>query len=210
MSEPRIFTICVVQNEADVIGDCIDRAVEFSERLWVCDLGSSDATWEVIQAKRSDAVHVAHRADLSDLGVKDVRIGMLDEVRSEIPDGSWLYRLDADEFIVGDPSPLLTQATRQGADVVRGWHLNFRPTRADLRLLDELGEDEWKRTPLFDRLRSYQVDFPHWRFLRMAPEVRWRVEDGRSRVSQALRAGLASARRPNGFLTATPRAPSRL
>jgi len=183
MSEFRVYTHCVVQNEADVIGPCLDTAAEFSERIWVWDMGSTDSTWEVLESRRSDTIQVSRHEDLSSLTVKDIRIQMLDELRPEIPEGSWLYRLDADEFIIGDPRPLLAAAAREGAELVRGWVLNFRPTHADIRLMDELGQAEWERIPLVERLRSYRVGSPFWKFLRITPDVRWWVEDERSRVA---------------------------
>jgi hypothetical protein len=183
MSESRVYTHCIVQNESDVIESCLDRAEEFSERIWIWDLGSSDGTWELLQSRPSDIVDVSRREDLSSLSVKEVRMRMLDELRHEIPEGCWLYWLDADEFIIGDPRPLLAAAAREGAELVRGWTLEFRPTPADIQLMDELGEAKWQQIPLVERLRSYQVGFPFWKFLRMTPEVRWWVEDGRSRVS---------------------------
>jgi len=190
MSGPRVFTHCIVQNEGDVIGPCLDNAARFSERIWVWDMESSDGTWEVLESRKSDTIHVSQREGLSSLSVKEIRMRMLDELRPEIPEGSWLYRLDADEFIIGDPLPLLALADREGAELVRGWNLDFRPTPADIRLMDEMGAEAWERMPLTERLRSYQVRALHWKFLRITPEVRWWVEDERSRLAHV------SGRRP--------------
>jgi hypothetical protein len=175
----EIYGISVVQNEQDVVRENLEWASRFFERIWVWDLGSSDDTWEILQELQSERVCVAQRPEVE--FSRAVRPFFLNEVRSQIPDGAWLYRLDADEFLASDPKPILEQAEAEGAELVRAWHLNFYPVAAELGQLAELGEAEWLRIPLFERLRNYRVEWIEWRFLRLLPGVVWEASGGRSK-----------------------------
>lgn len=181
---PRIFGVGVVQNEVDVIGESVPWAARFCERLWVWDLGSDDGTWEKLQAVRSERVEVSRRPELP--YAASLRATMVEELRDRIPPGSWVYILDADEFLVGDPVPLLRRAEARGCALVRAWFLNFVPTDRDLARMGQVGEAAWAALPLADRLRHYQLD--HWpdkRFVRLVPGLQWTAVGRHNRLRTA-------------------------
>ena len=179
--DSSVYTICVVQNEADVIGDSLRWASRFSEKIWVWDLGSVDETWEILKGLESPQISVTQQRGIT--FTKEIRMRMLDAVRSEIPSGAWLYRLDADEFMVGDPRPTLAAAG--SADLVRAWQLHFYPTEEDIKRMEKMGEAAWSAEPLFKRLQYYRVGWPEWRFVRVTPELTWTARDGRAKLRGA-------------------------
>lgn len=188
----ELYAICVVQNEEDVIRDSIEWAGRFCERIWVWDLGSIDSTWEILTDIQSSRLCVARKSNLT--YSKMVRGLIFQEVRPHIPDGAWLYRLDADEFVIGDPRPALRAAANEGAELASAWHLNFYPTEKDVRFMQTLGQAEWERIPLFQRLRSYRVEWLEWRFVRVGPDLVWDASKSRSRLRRADGSKLAGSR----------------
>lgn len=45
----RIYSLCLVKDEADIIEYTLSRAAEWSHRIFVMDNGSTDGTWELVQ-----------------------------------------------------------------------------------------------------------------------------------------------------------------
>ncbi|MGI9592816.1 MAG: glycosyltransferase family 2 protein [Myxococcota bacterium] len=177
---PRLHAICVVQNEFDVIGESVRWAARFCDQVTVWDLGSYDGTTELLKGFDLPNVQVSLCPDVP--YSKGIRGQMLEDLRPSLPEGSWLYVLDADEFVVGDPKPLLRRAAAAGAHIVRAWHMNFYPTPSDLARIDEMGDEAWAAIPLFDRLRWYQAEWKERRFLRITDDFSWTERDGRSKM----------------------------
>jgi len=193
-SVPEIYGICVVQNEEDVIGESLSWAGRFCEKIWVWDLGSSDRTWEILSQMASEKYRVDRRPDLSYSA--GLRAAVVQSVRAEIPEGSWVYILDADEFLVGDPRLLLASAEAQRAALVRSWFLHFVPAEEDISRLETMGEAAWSQIPLERRLRHYLLDpWPDKRFIRLTADVEWTATGRHNRLRHADGRRLRVARR---------------
>lgn len=175
---PHLHAISVVTNEIDVVGESIPWAAQLCDRVTVWDLGSTDGTYERLKELESPTVRVTRREDVP--YSRAIRPLMLEHIRAELPEGSWLYVLDADEFMACDPKPLLREATAAGANIVRAWRLDFFPTRADIARLHEIGAEAWQQIPLFERLRWYRAEHQERRFLRISEDFSWEERDGRS------------------------------
>lgn len=181
---PRIYGVGVVQNEEDVIGESLSWAGRFCERIWLWDLGSSDRTWEVLSGMASERFVVSRRPDLA--YAASLRSAVVAEARPHLPEDAWIYILDADEFLVGDPRPLLEGAARAGADLVKAWFLNFFPTQEDVVRMDALGVADWSKIPLDRRLRSFMLDpWPDKRFIRLTPGLSWTASGKYNRIRLA-------------------------
>ena len=48
----KIHSICVVKNEADIVGYCLREALKWSDYVYVYDGESTDGTWEVVKSSR--------------------------------------------------------------------------------------------------------------------------------------------------------------
>jgi hypothetical protein len=179
----KIYGVSVVQNESDVIAESLTRALSFCERIWVWDLGSTDGTWEALDKLRSDRIIPKQQTGLRFTSSLKGRV--FAEARAQIEEGAWIYILDADEFLVGDPQPALKAAEREGAARVGVWQVNFFPVRTDLERLNAMGETSWEKLPLVERFRHYRVEWFEWRFIRVIPELVWDVSGMHSRFSDA-------------------------
>jgi hypothetical protein len=188
----EVYAIGVVQNEEDVVRESVAWASRFCRRIWVWDLGSTDRTSQILSQLASEHACVARTSDLP--YSKTVRGALLGEIRAQMPEGAWLYKLDADEFVVGDPRPILEAAEREGAESVHGWHLDFYPTLDDIAELRATGEADWERLPLFERIRHYRVGWAEWRFAKLAPGFVWDVSSGRNKLRKAGGAKLERSR----------------
>lgn len=154
------------------------------------------SSWGKLYLRIPDELRPASIVDFS-CGHADFLARLPVEMRRVGPDGNPGYAdeyraagiefhasdFDADEFVAGDPKPLLEAAARSGAHIVPAWHMNFYPTPSDIARIRELGAEKWEKTPLFDRLRWYQADWKELRFLRVTDDFVWEQRDGRSKMT---------------------------
>lgn len=113
----KIFALMLVKDEIDVIDAVIDHARGWADRIVVLDTGSTDGTWERLQAmddgqvvawmQTAEPYHDSQRAD------------MMAHFRHEAAPGDWWCKLDADEFFHDDPRQFL-------AAVPRPYHCVFK------------------------------------------------------------------------------------
>ncbi|OQA25939.1 MAG: hypothetical protein BWY59_01569 [Verrucomicrobia bacterium ADurb.Bin345] len=188
----KIYGISVVQNEGDIIRESLEWALRFCERIWIWDLASTDNTWDILQQMRSDRIVAERREGIS--FVNSVRGLVFQTARDQIGENNWIYALDADEFVVGDPKSVLASAEQEGAAVVRAWQINFFPTRGDLVRLASMGENAWATIPLNERLRHYRVEWLEPRFVRVVPGLIWDTSTPFSRYMHPDGTGLRVSR----------------
>lgn len=167
----NIYGVCIVRNESDVIADSLRWAARFCRKIWVWDLGSTDGTWEVLQ--RLDLPQVVGIRKNAMPFINALRGRVYADAKAEIEAGSWICIVDADEFFVGDPGPLLAAAEREGAGIVGTWQINFLPTEQDAAALRDAGESTWTSIPLRERIRHYRVEWFEHRFIRVVPGFTW-------------------------------------
>jgi glycosyltransferase involved in cell wall biosynthesis len=104
----RIFGICLIKNEADIIEYCLKEALKWADKIFVYDNGSTDGTWEIVQriAALSNKV-VAWKSEY-----KPYHDGLRAEVYNEFKHlakkGDWWAFIDADEFFIDDPRAFLS------------------------------------------------------------------------------------------------------
>jgi hypothetical protein len=170
----NIYGVGVVQNEADVIRDSLAWAVRFCRRIRIWDLGSTDGTWEILQGMAGDRIEVFRKEGLP--YASSLRGRIAEEWRAELGEGAWIFILDADEFLVGDPVPVLAEAEQRGASLVGVWQVNFFPTAGTLLDIERLGEPAWAGQTLERRFRHYRVEWFEWRFVRLARDLVWDTE----------------------------------
>jgi len=171
-SEPRIYSILVVKNEADVVGDAIDAALAWSEAILVLDNASTDETWEIVldAARRSGRVFPYLRTDEP---FSDGLRARLYQAYRHLPraGADWWCLLDADEFHVADPRPVLARAPRS-CNAILGSFFTYYFTSVDAAAYRDDPED-WLKRPLFDRLRWYRNDGANIRCFRHNPRAHW-------------------------------------
>lgn len=167
----RLFAICLVKNEADVITQSLTHAAGFCERVYVLDNGSTDGTWEKVRhlAEKIDRI-VAFGQDCSKFD-NNLRGIVYDAFHKDMSDDDWWMILDADEFMAEDPRPIIQVAGDQGADCINAWQANFYFTTTDLRLW-ESGLDSRDR-PITERRRFYRIDHKERRIFKNRTDGKW-------------------------------------
>jgi glycosyltransferase involved in cell wall biosynthesis len=163
----KILAILLVKNEVDIVGAALKDAVNWARRIFVIDNGSTDGTWELIQALAGEVV-VPWRRELGPYR-RALRAEAFNAFHGEASAGDWWCRMDADEFYAEDPRAFLAAVPRR-YHVVLKKSLDYRITREDLA--------EHEFTGRFDEDRPYiryikpacQAEF---RFFRHSDRVRW-------------------------------------
>jgi glycosyltransferase involved in cell wall biosynthesis len=172
----EILGLCLVKNEGDVIESSLRHALQWCDRIYVADNGSTDDTWDTVQRLAVET------------GGRVVAHGIIDEpfydgMRSEIYNAvhhqhraeDWWYYLDGDEFLVEDPRPLLERALAAGHTAVRAWIVQFDFTTEDLAAW-ESGRVS-PEVAVTERLHWYRTDWREYRFFRNDPAVAWTNRD---------------------------------
>lgn len=172
----RIYGLGLCKNEDDVVGDAIEHALRFCDKVIVLDNGSTDRSFEVVQElERAHPGRVVAFGPVDEPFFDGMRSLVWDAFAAELGPDGWWYYLDADEFLEGDPIPVLERAAAGGFDSVKAWIVQFRFTELDLA--------EWERgggapppgqvVSVRDRLRHYRTDWREYRFLANRPVAPW-------------------------------------
>ena len=169
----RVFGLTLAKNEGDIIGQMLDAASTFCERIFVYDLGSTDNTWEIVESRAGNGVVVPWRKE--DIAYHNGRRArMFNAFHDTVRPGDWWLRLDADEFYDEDPRPILAAAERDRCHVVCSKHIQFYYTDTDYQAW-EAGEEtiEDRARPIRLRRRYYRVNSSEPMFFRHRRGMEW-------------------------------------
>lgn len=192
---PKFICLLPVRDEADIVGQCLDQLLTWSDEIFVFDTGSVDDTWEVIQDRAArDRRVVPLRKDPVYFNDTVVRGWMFHQARGSMRTGDWFLRVDADEFHHIPPPEFVASRLRPHETIVYHQYYNF--------VLLQREVDDWEagRETLADRMRPiaerrqwYTVsEYSEPRLCRYRDSMRWSP-----RVSFPYNAGyLAVARLP--------------
>jgi glycosyltransferase involved in cell wall biosynthesis len=174
--ETQIFGLCLVKNEADIIAQSLEAAIEWCDYIFVYDNGSDDGTWEIVSelATRSHRI-VPFKRD--DKPFQDsLRHEIFEHYREKARDGDWWCRCDADEFYIDDPRKFLDRVPTD-CDVVWSASFQFYFTDQDAALyrINPHAFDDSK--PIQEKCRYYRNDWSEPRFFRHHPAVRYETHD---------------------------------
>lgn len=160
----KIYAICLVKNEDDVIEQTLRHAARFCDRIFVIDNGSTDQTWDIVQSLQKQHEQIVPFMQTVDRYDEGMRWFAYDAQHRELSDNDWWLVLDADELLAEDPRPVIASAIRQEADVINAWQIQFYFTEKDYAEW-EAGRDD-RRTPIFERRRYYRIDWQEPRLFR--------------------------------------------
>lgn len=166
----KIFALCVVKNEGDIIEECLRTASQWADRIFVFDGQSTDGTWEKVVAMQNDKI-VPWRQDGKPFQ-ESLRAEPFNDRRSEASEGDWWCRLDADEFYIDNPREFLAQVPRRH-HVVWGVPIEYYITREDL---DQVNFNA-PMAEILPALRYYKAENSEQRFFRHRPGLVWRETD---------------------------------
>jgi Glycosyl transferase family 2 len=168
----RIFGLCLVKNEADIMRLSLEESLRWCDRIFVFDNGSSDATWDITrEVAARDRRVVPFKQDPKPFD-DALRAEIFNEYRLEARAGDWWCRLDADEFYVDDPRTFLGSVSPANHVVWGAW-LQFFLTERDLDRFPAGSESEPPFvTPDF-LPRYYQAKGGEPRFFRHRDRLVW-------------------------------------
>ncbi|HEY0792712.1 MAG TPA: glycosyltransferase family 2 protein [Chthoniobacterales bacterium] len=164
----KIHSICVVKNEGDVIGACLNAAARWSDRIIVYDGQSEDDTWDVVCSMASEKI-IPWKRD-GKVFQESLRAEVFNAFREGARPGDWWCHLDADEFYLENPRAFLARV-RPPEHVVWGVAVEFYLTEQDVspgyQLRPEVPPAD------LERLQFYAVTNSEPRFFRDRKRLTW-------------------------------------
>ena len=155
---PRIFALCFVKNEDDIIADSLLHAAHFCDRIYVVDNKSSDRTWEIVKNIDCDVIVPVGTVDFEHRDY--LRTWFMGSRKNELGINNWWYILDADEFLIGDPFRAIARAESENADIVAVDMINFHISRDEALEATATGKKEtWRDRKYYELYESGKVEF---------------------------------------------------
>ena len=167
----KLHAICLVKNEDDIIVQTLNHARRYCDRIFVFDNGSVDRTWEYVQELAKADSGIVPFGQTLEPYARNLRAAIYYEVGPQLSEEDWWLILDADEFLAEDPQPIMRQAIREGADVIRSWQIDFLYTDVDLRAWEE-GKDS-RSQPIMERRLFYLIRTQERRLFRNRRQLSW-------------------------------------
>jgi glycosyltransferase involved in cell wall biosynthesis len=173
----KIHGICIVKSEADIISECLTAASSWCDHIYVLDNGSTDDTWQMVQAlaHRLPAVvpWKSEQAPFSD----GLRSAIFHHFRADSRHGDWWCRLDADEFYIDDPRIFL-QKVPDKYDVVWTGNFSYYFTDEDAEQYRRTPERYGDDVPIEEKIRFYVNHWSEPRFFRFRDGITWAEGEG--------------------------------
>ncbi|BAU48101.1 glycosyl transferase family 2 [Sulfurifustis variabilis] len=167
----KLYAICLVKNEDDVIGQTLAHAARYCDGIFVIDNGSTDGTWDIVRDLAARDPRIVAFARTLEPYDDALRWPPYEEYHGRLSDDDWWLILDGDEFLAEDPRPVIAEASREPAEVINAWQIQFYYTEKD-HAAWLAGEDTRDR-PIFERRRHYRIDWQEPRLFRNRREGTW-------------------------------------
>lgn len=172
----KIHGLMVIRDEDDIIAESLTFLLEWIDHVYVLDMGSTDATWQIVNdfARRDKRVvpfkSCAYRFDDS------IRGYIFNCFRSRFRDGDWIVRTDADEIYHVNPRSFLRERVRPYESCVYlAWYY-FRLTNweVDDYQTARVTLPEDRRRPITERRRYYKIpNYAEPRMFRYRSSMKW-------------------------------------
>jgi hypothetical protein len=157
-NHPKLFGLCFVKNEDDIIADSVTHAAQFCDKVFVIDNASTDRTWDIVNGLDLDnLVSVCSK----DFIFRDyLRLQFMDTRKEELEIGNWWYIFDADEFLLEDPFEAIAQAEDEEADCIAVGMINFYITIDEFRQMQKNEREEtWRDRKYYIPYESGKIEF---------------------------------------------------
>src|SRR5439155_1370122 len=90
---PLFCGLLPVRDEADIVGQCLQKALQWADAIYVLDTGSVDNTWEIVQDfAGNDKRVVPMRKEPVYFSETRLRSYMFHIARQQMRDGDWFLR----------------------------------------------------------------------------------------------------------------------
>src|SRR5579864_5160597 len=157
MNRGKLYGLCLVKNEDDIIAQSLTYAAQYCDRIFVLDNGSTDETWGIVQLLAQHNKAVVPFKQTSKPFSNGLRAMVYNAMHRDLSEDDWWLILDSDEFLAEDPRPVIETALKEGADIVKTWHIQFCFTEKDLEAWEQ--RRDRRDIPIFDRRRYYKINW---------------------------------------------------
>jgi len=168
----KIYSICIIKNEDDIIEHCLNEALKWSDKIFVYDNKSTDNTWDkVVALSKKNKKVIPWKQDDKPFR-ESLRAEAFNEFRHLANEGDWWCRLDADEFYVKDPKSFLADVNLRYS-VVYGVAIEYYLTNKDLEILNFTDRIE----KILSQIRYYKIENSEPRFFRYRNKLTWKIDE---------------------------------
>jgi glycosyltransferase involved in cell wall biosynthesis len=167
----QLYAICLVKNEDDIISQTLTYAARHCDRIFVIDNGSTDRTWEITQELAREYPQIVPFLQTREPYHDALRALAYEAHHEALTDEDWWLILDGDEFLAEDPRPIIQEAKREGADIVKAWQIQFYYTDKDYS--QWLAGSDNRHLTIFKRRRYYLINWQEPRLFRNQKAVAW-------------------------------------
>lgn len=168
----RIFCLCLVKDESDIIAQTLTAAVQWADHIYVFDNGSTDGTWEIVRSLAQSHSSISPYKSASIPFHDSLRRQPFIEHSKECQDGDWWCRLDADEIYIHNPRLFLNKVPKY-YQIVWAASLQFYLTDVDMKNFEEDPQKYADNVPIENKIRYYKNDWAEARFFRYDRNLLW-------------------------------------
>ena len=170
------FALLPVRDEADIISQCLQHALQWADAIYVFDTGSVDDTWEIVQELAAgDKRVIPLRKESVYFSETRLRGYMFHIARQNMRDGDWFLRLDVDEFHHISPPDFVKNCMRKHETVAYHQYYDFRLLKSEADAWNR-GEEtlQDRQRPIEERRRHYTIsDYSEPRLCRYRETMQW-------------------------------------
>jgi glycosyltransferase involved in cell wall biosynthesis len=172
----KFVCLLPVRDESDIIGQCLNHLLTWSDEIYVFDTGSVDNTWEIVQdfAGREKRV-IPLRKEPVYFSETRLRGWMFHEARKRMKTGDWFLRVDADEFHYISPPEFIKTRLRRHETIVYHQYYNFALRESEVRAWESATDPLTERAlPIEQRRQWYEVSiYAEPRLCRYRDTMQW-------------------------------------
>lgn len=164
--EQKLYAICLVKNEDDIIEETLQYASRFCDKILVIDNMSDDMTWEKIIKLSAVNDRIVPFARVNEKYRNSLRSYAYNFYCEKLSYKDWWLILDSDEFLDDDPRQIIEAANLEKADLIAVWQVEFHLTAKDFNIHDD------SHVSIFRR-KYYSITWKEVRLFRNQPHARW-------------------------------------
>jgi len=167
----KIFGLCLVKNEADIVEETLPKALHWCNQIFVFDTGSTDRTWELILNLNTKYPNIVPYKKESRAFRDELRSEIFNHYRNFAKNGDWWCRLDADETYIDDPK-LFLRGLKKNDQVVYSLSHQYYFTEKELTSY-QADKKKFLATEVEKRLRHYCCNHSEIRFFKHRNRLKW-------------------------------------
>lgn len=168
----KIFCICIVKNEEDIIEQTLRAAAFWADSIFVYDNGSTDDTWEKVKQLNKTKKNVMPYKTYAKPFSNSMRREPFVDFRYMCENCDWWCILDSDEIYAENPRDFLRRVPCY-YQVVWSISVQFKITDEDMRQFEQKPSCYADDVPVTDKLRYYKTDWSEARFFRYDHRLIW-------------------------------------